>query len=255
MKNYYTRNKHEMGGVSLEVKNLSCEGSFHEVSFHARYGEIVGFAGLVGAQRTEVMKTIFGTMKKTGGQIYLDEKEIEIKKPKDAIDAGIVYVPEDRKKEGLVLINDIEFNMGLVCLDDFVKGIHVNKRAWMDMVEEYQKKFSIKITSPKQRAGELSGGNQQKIVLSKWLAKHPKVIILDEPTRGIDVGSKSEIYEIIDALAANGTSIILVSSELPEIMNMCNRCYVMCEGRIRGELPEEEFSQEAVMGYATKTEV
>ena len=144
--------------------------------------------------------------------------------------------------------------MGLVSLKKYVNGIAVKHAAWDKMVDEYKKKFSIKITSPKQLAGNLSGGNQQKVVLSKWLTNSPKVIILDEPTRGIDVGSKAEIYAIIDELAENGASIIMVSSELPEIINMCNRCYVMCEGKITGELSEEDFSQEAIMTLATQRE-
>ncbi|MGL6202547.1 MAG: sugar ABC transporter ATP-binding protein [Lachnospiraceae bacterium] len=251
LKDYYTRSEHAVLGCSLEVQGLSHDKYFKDISFKANYGEIVGFAGLVGARRTELMKTIFGAYAKTDGQILLDGKPIRIKKPKDAIDAGIVYISEDRRGEGLVLLNDVEFNMGLVCLDDFVKGIRVNKTAWKRMVDEYRRKFSIKITSPQQKAGLLSGGNQQKVVLSKWLAKKPKVIILDEPTRGIDVGSKSEIYAIIDELAANGVSIIMVSSELPEIINMCNRCYIMCEGNITGEITQDEFSQETIMTYAT----
>ncbi|NLG88625.1 MAG: sugar ABC transporter ATP-binding protein [Clostridiaceae bacterium] len=253
LKNYYTRTKHEIKGVSLEVKGLSHEKYFKDISFYARYGEILGFYGLVGARRTELMKTIFGAMHKKDGEVYLDEEKINIKHPKDAIKHGIIYVSEERRKEGLILINDVEFNMGLVCLKDFVRGIRVNKEAWRKMVDDYKQKFSIKFTSPKQRAGLLSGGNQQKVVLSKWLAKNPKVIILDEPTRGIDVGSKSEIYSIIDSLASNGISIIIVSSELPEIINMCNRCYVMCEGRITGELNEDEFSQEKILKFATQT--
>lgn len=144
--------------------------------------------------------------------------------------------------------------MGLVSLKKYVNGIAVKHAAWDKMIDEYKKKFSIKITSPKQLAGNLSGGNQQKVVLSKWLTNSPKVIILDEPTRGIDVGSKAEIYAIIDELAENGASIIMVSSELPEIINMCNRCYVMCEGKITGELSEEDFSQEAIMTLATQRE-
>ena len=252
---YYTRNKHKIGDVALEVKDL-CNSSenIRDVNFHVRYGEVVGFAGLVGAKRTETMKTIFGAMKKTGGEIYLDGKPISIKKPKDAINQGIIYASEDRKSEGLVLMNDIEFNMGLANLGEYVKFLHIDKKSWREMIEQYREKFSIKITSPKQIAGDLSGGNQQKVVLSKWLALNPKVIILDEPTRGIDVGSKSEIYEIIDELAANGAAIIIVSSELPEIINMCNRCYVLCEGRVTGELAEEDFSQEAIMTMATDRE-
>lgn len=254
LSNYYTRSKHKIGERSLEVTDLSHEKYFKDVSFYARYGEIVGFAGLVGARRTELMKTIFGAFRKTGGEVLLDGKPVQIKSQKDAINNGIVYVSEDRRGEGLILNNDVEFNMGLVCLSDFIKSVGVNKKAWNEMVEYYRRKFSIKITSPQQSASTLSGGNQQKVVLSKWLAKNPKVIILDEPTRGIDVGSKAEIYEIIDQLAESGVSIIMVSSELPEVINMCNRCYVMCEGKITGELQEEEFTQEAIMTFATKRE-
>lgn len=251
LKNYYTRSDHPVGNVSLEVKNLSHARFFKDISFKAHYGEIVGFAGLVGARRTELMKTIFGAYHKAGGQVLLDGQELHIRRPADAIASGIAYVSEDRRNEGLVLLNSVEFNMGLVCLKDFVRGIRVDKAKWGRMVEQYRRKFSIRISSPRQRAGNLSGGNQQKVVLSKWLALNPKVIILDEPTRGIDVGSKAEIYEIIDHLASQGTSIIMVSSELPEIMGMCNRCYVMCEGRITGELEQAAFSQEAIMKYAT----
>ena len=254
LSSYYTRNKHEIRGVSLEVKHLKHEKYFSDVSFYARYGEIVGFAGLVGAGRTELMKTIFGAFPKAGGEVFLDGEKISIRHPQDAIDRGIVYVSEDRRSEGLILKNDVQFNMGLVCLSDFIKGVGVNQTAWDKMVEEYRQKFHIKITSPQQLTGNLSGGNQQKVVLSKWLAKNPKVIILDEPTRGIDVGAKAEIYAIIDDLASKGVSIIMISSELPEIINMCNRCYVMCEGKITGELNEEEFTQEAMMTYATRRE-
>ena len=229
---FYTKNKHKIGEVALETKNLSHAKLFKNANFKARYGEIVGFAGLVGAGRTELMKTIFGAYEKSGGEILLDGKPVNIKSPRDAINNGIAYVSEDRRGEGLILKNDVKFNMGLV--------------------EDYRKKFSIKITSPRQLTGNLSGGNQQKVVLSKWLANKPKVIILDEPTRGIDVAAKAEIYAIIDELAANGVCIIMVSSELPEIINMCNRCYVMCEGKITGEIDETEFSQEAMMTLATK---
>ena len=214
--------------------------------------QIVGFAGLVGSGRTELMKTVFGAYAKKNGEIQLDGKSLEIKNPKDAIRNGIAYVSEDRRGEGLILKNDVKFNMGLVCLKDFVKGIRVKNKEWNSMVEEYRKKFSIKITSSKQLTGNLSGGNQQKVVLSKWLANNPRVIILDEPTRGIDVAAKAEIYAIIDALAASGVCIIMISSELPEIINMCNRCYVMCEGKITGEISENEFSQETMMKLATQ---
>lgn len=254
LSSFYTRNKHEIKGTSLEVKNLSHSKYFHNASFHARYGEIVGFAGLVGAGRTELMKTVFGAYQKSDGEIFMDGQKLEVHNPEDAIKKGIAYVSEDRRGEGLILKNDVKFNMGLVCLRDFVSGIRVKNGKWDEMVENYRKKFSIKITSPQQLAGNLSGGNQQKVVLSKWLAEEPRVIILDEPTRGIDVGAKAEIYAIIDELAARGASIIMVSSELPEIINMCNRCYVMCEGRITGELDESDFDQEAMMHLMTTRE-
>lgn len=254
LSNFYTRNKHEIQGTALEVKDLSHHKYFKNASFHACYGEIVGFAGLVGAGRTELMKTVFGAYQKSGGEIWLDGEKVEIHSPQDAISRGIAYVSEDRRGEGLILKNDVKFNMGLVCLKDFVRGIRVKNGKWDEMVEDYRKKFSIKITSPQQLTGNLSGGNQQKVVLSKWLAENPKVIILDEPTRGIDVGAKAEIYGIIDELAASGASIIIVSSELPEIINMCNRCYVMCEGKITGELDEKDFDQEAMMHLMTTME-
>ncbi|MCD7744577.1 MAG: sugar ABC transporter ATP-binding protein [Lachnospiraceae bacterium] len=252
---YYTKNSHEVKDVALEVKDLSHSKYFKNASFRVKYGEIVGFAGLVGAGRTELMKTIFGAYQKSGGAVFLNGQQEEIRKPREAIRKGIAYVSEDRRGEGLILKNDVKFNMGLVSLSDYVNGIHVKNSAWDQMVENYRQKFSIKITSSKQLTGNLSGGNQQKIVLSKWLAADPKVIILDEPTRGIDVGAKAEIYAIIDELAAKGVAIIMVSSELTEIINMCNRCYVMCEGRITGELDETEFSQESMMRLMTKTEV
>lgn len=251
LSSFYTRNKHEIKGTSLDIRNLSHAKYFKDASFHARYGEIVGFAGLVGAGRTELMKTIFGAYPSTGGEIYLDGKKVDIRSPQEAIRNGIAYVSEDRRGEGLILKNDVKFNMGLVCLKDFVNGIRVQNSKWDAMVESYRSKFSIKITSPQQLTGNLSGGNQQKVVLSKWLAENPKVIILDEPTRGIDVGAKAEIYAIIDELAAMGASIIMVSSELPELINMCNRCYMMCEGRITGELNEEDFNQETMMQMMT----
>ena len=252
---YYTRNKREFGEIALEVKGLSSkENGIQNVGFNVRYGEVVGFAGLVGAKRTETMKTIFGIFKQDAGEIQLDGQKLSIKTPKDAIKNGIVYVSEDRKKEGLILINDIEFNMGIANLSSYVKLFHVDRKSWGKMIDDYVKKFSIKITSKNQIVGDLSGGNQQKVVLSKWLACKPRVIILDEPTRGIDVGSKSEIYEIIDELAGKGCAVIIVSSELPEIINMCNRCYIMCEGRVTGEINENEFSQEAIMTMATNRE-
>lgn len=249
---YYIKTKNKIREKSLEVKNLNHKNMFRDISFYARYGEIVGFSGLVGAKRTEVMKSIFGILPLTSGEIYMDGKELQIKKPQDALEAGIAYIPENRREEGLILLNTVEFNMTLVALRFLIHGIKKNKKKQDKIVNEYIDKFSIKVTSKEQMAGNLSGGNQQKVVLGKWLANAPKVLILDEPTRGIDVGSKAEIYGIINELAANGISVIMVSSELPEIINMCDRVYVMCEGRITGELGAEELTQEQLMTYSSK---
>ncbi len=251
---YYIKTENPIGDISLEVRGLSCGKLFKDVNFYARYGEIIGFSGLIGAGRSEVMKTIFGILKKSGGSIYLDGEETDIRKPKDAIKAGIAYIPEDRKNEGLILINSVAFNMTLAALHEIIKGVRVDKNRRMDIVRHYVDAFSIKVTSGEQLVGNLSGGNQQKVVLGKWLARKPRVIILDEPTRGIDVGSKSEIYRIINELAGEGVSIILVSSELPEVINMCDRIYVMGEGRIKGEIGQAEFSQERIMDYAAGRE-
>lgn len=250
---YYVRTKNEVRDVALEVRHLEHKKLFHDISFQVHYGEIIGFSGLVGAGRTEVMKAVFGGLPHESGKILLEGKEIQIRRPRDAMEAGIAYVPEDRRGEGLVLLNDVEFNIGLANIRKLVRGIHVRKSDWKRTVSDYVSKFSIKITSPQQKTGRLSGGNQQKVVLGKWLAIGPKVIILDEPTRGIDVGSKAEIYSIINNLAAEGAAIIIVSSDLPEIINMCDRTYVMSEGHITGELSAEEFSQERIMTFSTTT--
>ena len=255
LSNYYTRDHVKNTPVVFKCEHIDDNKKIHkrvnDVSFEVRQGEIVGFAGLIGAGRTELMKTIFGAYPKSEGEVFLDGQSVQIHSPQDAIAKGIAYVSEDRRGEGLILNNNVKFNMGLVCLRDFVSGVRVKNGEWDDMVEQYRKRFSIRLTSPKQLAGDLSGGNQQKVVLSKWLAEKPKVIILDEPTRGIDVGAKAEIYAIIDELASQGVSIIIVSSELPEIINMCNRCYVMCEGAITGELDESQFDQETMMDLMT----
>lgn len=253
LSSYYSHHEHPTANIALEVKNLSSKGLFSNVSFYTKYGEILGFSGLVGAGRTELMKTIFGMYKRNSGSILLDGEEVSIHCAHDAIRRKIAYVSEDRKTEGLIMTNTVRFNIGIVCLNELIQGITINTKKWSALVEHYKQLFSIKITSPEQIVFNLSGGNQQKIVLSKWLAKQPKVLILDEPTKGVDVASKAEIYRIIDQLAQQGTSVVLVSSELSEIINMCDRCYVMCEGRIRGELNREEFTQEKIMLYATDT--
>ena len=254
LEKYYVRTEHELAGEALRVVGLGHKKYFHDINFHVNYGEIIGFSGLMGAGRSEVMKTIFGIFSKESGEILLEGREIKINKPRDAMKAGIAYVPENRKTEGLVLINHVKFNMGIANLEKLVTGVRVNHRLWDSVVENYIVSLHIKVSSARQNTGSLSGGNQQKVVLGKWLSRNPKVIILDEPTRGIDVGSKAEIYEIINDLAGQGAAVILVSSDLPEIINMCDRVYVMAEGRITGELNASEITQEKIMHFSTTIE-
>lgn len=248
---YYSREEHSLGDVCFEVKNLNRRGIFQDVSFKIKKGEIVGFAGLVGAGRSEIMQSIFGVDPLDSGEIYLDGKNIGFKNVQEAIDKGIALIPEDRKKQGLVLKNTVAYNITLTVQNKYKKFIHVNKKMHDEIVNKYVKAFSIKTPSVEQIVNNLSGGNQQKIVLAKWLATDPKVLILDEPTRGVDVGAKAEIYTIIDRLAKEGLAVILISSELTELINMCDRIYVAHQGSITGELAREEFEQEKIMYYAT----
>ena len=248
---YYKRTAHEIGDVALEVRNMNSGTIFRDISFKIHRGEIVGFSGLVGAGRSEIMKAIFKVDKMDSGSVYVFGKEVHLKNVKDAIDHGIALIPEDRKKEGLVLKNSVAFNLTLTVQDKFKKGIIVHKKVRDAIVDKYINAFSIKTPSSRQLTVNLSGGNQQKVVIGKWLATDPKILILDEPTRGVDVGAKGDIYAIIDNLAQQGLAVVIISSEMPELINMCDRIYVVSEGRITGELNREEFSQEKIMHYAT----
>ena len=251
LEEYYTRTRRPTQGRAIEVKSLTKNGVFKEISFHADKGEIVGFAGLVGAGRSEVMRAIFGVDSLDSGSIALEGKPVVIRSVSQAMKMGLALLPEDRKKEGLILKNSVGFNLTLTVLDNFLSGIHLNHKKRMSIIDTYMQSLSIKAPGETTLANNLSGGNQQKIVLAKWLATKPKVLILDEPTRGIDVGAKAEIYNIIDLLAAEGIAIILISSELPEVMNMSDRIYVMEQGRITGELNHTNCTQEKIMFYAT----
>lgn len=251
LNNYYQRNYQKNGEVILEVKNLTKTGVFNNVNFHLRKGEILGFSGLMGAGRSEIMRTIFGADKYDSGEIYFQRQPISLTCTQDAIDLGIALIPEDRKKEGLILNNSIAFNLSLTVLKQFMHGCLVNHKKRAEIIQYYIEKLNIKTPSADKIVGELSGGNQQKVVIAKWLATSPKIIILDEPTRGIDIGAKAEIYKIIDELCANGIAIIMISSELPEIINMCDRVCVVANGAIQGELSQTELSQERIMKLAT----
>lgn len=248
--NYYQKENHVRDEVVLEVKDFVTGYTPHKLSFALRRGEILGFSGLVGAGRSELMRAIFGADKRVSGDLYLSGKKVPIRNPQDAIENKIAMVSEDRKKEGLILRNNIQFNITLLCLKDFIKGCHVNKKKEAEIADEQIRAMSIKTSGYRQLAVNLSGGNQQKVVLGKWLARRPDIIILDEPTRGIDVSAKSEIYEIMNRLTAEGCSILMVSSELPEIIGMCDRVAVMMEGEITAILDRDELTQEKIMFHS-----
>ncbi len=252
LKEFYTRSFNDLGEVVLEVKGFSRQNVMSDVSFSVRAGEVVGFSGLLGAGRSEIMRALFGLDPLDDGEIYLKGKKVVIANPRDAVKLGIAFVPEDRKKEGLVLENTLRFNMTFLVLSKLIRLLRINHQKQNQITENYIKRFSIKASSEYQIVNSLSGGNQQKVLIAKWLAIEPCVLILDEPTRGVDVGAKAEIYDIINNLAKSGVAVILVSSELPEIINMCDRAYVVSKGRISGHLERSEFSQEKIMTCATE---
>lgn len=262
--NRYPSRKPKIGNPFFEVKNWNVFHPMHRdrkvidnVSFHICKGEIVGIAGLMGAGRTELAMSIFGKAygKKISGQIYKDRKEIQIENVSKAINQGIAYVSEDRKGNGLILMDDIRQNITLPSLGKIARKLVINDNQEIIEAEKFRTKLNIKTPSIFQKTGNLSGGNQQKVVLSKWIFSEPDILILDEPTRGIDVGAKYEIYTIINQLAMEGKGILIISSELPEVLGMCDRIYVMNEGRMTGEVNQKEATQETIMTYMTKSKV
>ena len=248
--NYYTRDFQTPGDVILKCEHISDGKMAKDASFEIRKGEIVGFAGLVGAGRSEVMKCIFGLTKNYKGEIEIEGQKVTIRNPIDAMKYGIALVPEDRKAEGLYKVQSVRYNSTIEVLGDFIKGIFVNSEKEEEITQKYIDMLSTKTPTQEQMIGNLSGGNQQKVIIGRWLATNPKILILDEPTRGVDVGAKSEIYAIMNELVKQGMSIIMISSELPEIINMSDRVYVMNEGNITGCLDRTEVSQEAIMQLA-----
>lgn len=250
LEDFYPEKKASIGDIAFEVENLT-GSAFQDVSFKVRKGEILGFSGLMGAGRTEVMRSIFGLDKVKSGKIKLNGQALSISNPAQAIAQGIGFLTEDRKAEGLILDFSIKDNMTLPSTKDFVKHGLFDEKTSTTFVQQLIDRLRIKSGTPKMTVGQLSGGNQQKVVLAKWIGIAPKVLILDEPTRGVDVGAKREIYQLIDELAERGVPIILVSSDLPEILGVSDRIMVMHEGRIAGELSREEASQESVMQLAT----
>lgn len=253
IKEKFPRVECRRGSKILEVRNLNAGKLVRGISFDLYEGEIVGIAGLMGAGRTETTRAIFGVDKKSSGDILLDGKKVVINKPADAKKAGIVLAPEDRKKDGLCTKLSVRENIALPNLDIICKktGV-VNRKKENTMVERTVKDLKIKLPGPEVDAGSLSGGNQQKVVVGKWLARNSRVVIFDEPTRGIDVAAKVEIYNLMNELKRKGVGVLFVSSEMPEVLGISDRILVMCDGRITGELGVEEATQDLILEYATK---
>lgn len=258
MTHRYPERQSHISDVIFEVKNWNVYHPLHDdrkvvhnVNLHVKQGEVVGIAGLMGAGRTELAMSLFGHAygRHISGKVFKHGQEIDVSSIDKAIANGLAYVTEDRKNYGLILIEDIRNNITLANLKGIADGFVINQPKSLGVAREYRDKLSIKCSSILQKTVNLSGGNQQKVVLSKWLFANPEVLILDEPTRGIDVGAKYEIYTIINELAGEGKGIILISSELPEILGVCDRIYVMNEGRIVGELPRADASQEKIMQH------
>lgn len=251
----YPKRHNIPGEVALKVENAGQEGVFENISFEARKGEILGFAGLMGAGRTEVMNAIFGITKLTSGSIMVNGKVIPTQTPKIMKKAGVGYITEDRKGSGLILGMDVADNIILASLDRLSNKVGlINRKKAREDSNEYKNALSIKTPSLTQLVGNLSGGNQQKVVLAKWLMEKPDIIVFDEPTRGIDVGAKTEIYKLVAKLAEEGKAVIFISSELPEILGMCDRILVMSDGKLSGEFSGEEATQEKILAVAA-TEV
>lgn len=242
----------KLGKEVLKVDKLTKNGVFHDVSFSVRAGEVLGVSGLMGAGRTEIMQSIFGNMSIDSGKIYIEGKEVQIKNPSQAIKAGIGFITEDRKTEGLMLEKSIEENVSLANLGKVSRNNTVLSSASEDsLVKKAIEEFHIKCFGPNHECNNLSGGNQQKVVLAKWIYTDPKILILDEPTRGVDIGAKKEIYSVINELAGKGVAVIMVSSELPEVLGMSDRIMVVREGEVRGIVNQDEANQENVMTLAT----
>lgn len=244
---FFHRSNAEVKEEVLRVESLSSEGAFEDVSFNVRQGEVVGLYGLVGAGRTEIVETIFGVRKKSGGSIFINNKAVNIKTSKHAIENGIGLVPENRKEQGLVISMSCLFNMTLAKLPWLKKFIFVDKNKEKELFDEYREKLSVVTPGRTQKVLNLSGGNQQKIVIGKWLSMNPDLLILDEPTRGIDVGAKSEIHKLVAGLAENGIAVLVISSEMPEILGITNRVITIANGQIKdifdnnGQLTESQI--------------
>jgi len=246
IKDMYPIQSSETGDYILEVEELNTE-KVKDISFKVKRGEIVGLFGLMGAGRNNIVEAIFGATEKKKGVIKIDGRPMKINNPDDAIKAGIGYVPSERKTAGLVLIHSVKFNASLAFIDKLKKRLFLNLKKEKNLVEEWVGKLNVKTPDIDTPAESLSGGNQQKVVLAKWMLTNPKVLILNEPTRGIDVGAKVEIYKLMEEFCRQGLGIVMISSELPEVMAIADRTVTICEGRITGELSKREYTQEKLL--------
>lgn len=251
LEDYYPNIDTKKGDVLLEVKELTNEPLFRNISFGLRSGEILGFSGLMGAGRTEIMRSIFALDDVESGEIFFEGEKVNIKNPEEAIRKGIGFVTENRKEEGLILDFSVRDNISMTSFDKFSKNGWINFQEENDFVDLLIKRLNVKTANPLLPVNSLSGGNQQKVVLAKWIGAGSRVLILDEPTRGVDVGAKREIYNLMKELTERGVGIIMVSSDLPEVIGISDRVLVVHEGKISGELQKEELSEEKIMALAT----
>ncbi len=245
----YPPHDNRPGEIIFEANHI-VSSRVHDVSFNLRRGEVIGFYGLMGSGRSEVMRALLGIDKSSKESLRLLGRELIVNRPQDAIAAGIVLAPEDRKLEGLILKQTIEFNITLPIIKKLIRFLRLDVAKNDEIVQNIGARLRIKTSSYEAKALNLSGGNQQKVVLAKWLVTNPKVLILDEPTRGIDVGAKQEIYRLIYEIAATGVGIILISSEMPEVINLCDRVYVLHEGCLTGVVEREDLTETTIMRYA-----
>lgn len=248
--NLYPERHYEKKEVALELKNI-CGKGVHDISLKLHQGEILGIAGLMGSGTIELSKIVYGAIPMASGEVYVNGEKKDCRTPKKALKSGIGFVSDDRKQEGLVLIRNIRENVSLSSLDKISKGIHIDKKKETENIHAQVARMNIKISGLQQLVGKLSGGNQQKVVFAKVLEADPSILILDEPTRGVDVGAKAEIYQIMDELTKMGKSIILISTDLPELIGMSDRVIIMREGHQVLELPKEKVNQEIILAHAS----
>ena len=251
--NTYPKEEVKQGENLLQVQKLNSKSVFNNVNFHVKRGEIVGFAGLMGAGRTEVMRALFGLDPITSGSVKIKGKEVTIKNVRESINNGLVMLSEDRRRYGIIPVRSVKENTTLSFLQKVFYKMIYHQKVEKNIVNDMFTKMRVKTPTLDTTIQSLSGGNQQKVVLAKWMIRNPDILILDEPTRGIDVGAKFEIYKLMTNLVKEGKAVIMVSSELPELIGMCDRIYVMAKGTITGEIERKDFSQELIMKYATGT--